>query len=66
MNKINFGDIQLGETARRNVIDCLDNNRTTMGSKVALFEREFARKMVAEWAVMTSSGTDALINAFLA
>ena len=66
MKRIEFGELRIGDTARRHITDCLDNNWVSMGPKVKLLEERFAELMGCKYAVAVSSGTAALTAMTLA
>lgn len=57
--RINFGDLKIGDTARKYVKRALDKNWVSEGANVTEFEQKFAGKFGYKHAVATSSGTDA-------
>jgi len=57
--RINFGDVKIGNTARKYVQAALDKNWISEGSNVKEFEQKFASKFGYKHAIATSSGTDA-------
>lgn len=57
--RIMFGDLRIGETARKHVMSALDKNWVSEGENVREFEREFADKFGYRHCIATSSGTDA-------
>lgn len=59
--KIEFGEVRLGDVARKHIQDCLDSNWVTMGEKVKLFEKKWAELNGVPYCVATNSGTSALI-----
>jgi dTDP-4-amino-4,6-dideoxygalactose transaminase len=59
-DRIEFGEIRIGETARRHIDDCLQSNWISAGPKVRQLEKEFAALMGADYGVAVSSGTAAL------
>lgn len=61
--RIAFGDIKIGEFARRNVNEALGRHWISQGENVARLEQEFARKFGFKHAISTSSGTAADIAA---
>jgi dTDP-4-amino-4,6-dideoxygalactose transaminase len=65
MTKIKFGELRLGKAAKENLLDCVRSNWITCGSKVEELEKRFASLFGYKHCIMTSSGTDADINAFL-
>lgn len=63
--RIKFGDVRLNQTAKDLVNECLNANRITMGEKVTLFESKWSNLLGYKHSVAVSSGTDAILNAFL-
>jgi dTDP-4-amino-4,6-dideoxygalactose transaminase len=57
--RISFGDLKIGDTARKYVNAALDRNWISEGENVREFEQKFAAKFGYKHAVATSSGTDA-------
>jgi len=57
--RIMFGDLRIGESARKNVLAALDKNWISEGENVREFEREFADKFGYGHCIAASSGTDA-------
>ncbi len=57
--RIAFGDLKIGDTARKYIQRALDNNWVSEGDNVRQFEREFAVKFGYKHTIATSSGTDA-------
>jgi len=57
--RINFGDIKIGDTARKYIQKALDKNWVSEGDNVKEFEKNFAHKFGYNHAFATSSGTDA-------
>ena len=57
--RVMFGDLRIGETARKHVQSALDKNWVSEGDNVRDFEREFAGKFGYRHCIATSSGTDA-------
>lgn len=60
--RINFGDLIIGDTAKKYFQRVFDKNWASEGDNVKEFEDKFAKKFGYEHAVATSSGTDADIN----
>jgi dTDP-4-amino-4,6-dideoxygalactose transaminase len=56
---ITFGELRIGDTARKYIQRVLDNNWVSEGDNVKEFEQRFAAKFGYKHAVATSSGTDA-------
>lgn len=65
MRNIKFGEVRLGETAKRNIQKCVDKNWLTMGPMVAEFEKKCAEKMGYQYVVAVNSGTMADTLAYL-
>lgn len=63
--RIKFGELFLNEKSKRLVNDCLDKNRITMGERVKEFEISWSNLFGYKHTVAVSSGTDAILNAFL-
>lgn len=59
--RIAFGDLKVGDIARRYVQEALGRNWVSEGSNVREFEQKFAGKFGYKHAIATSSGTDANI-----
>ena len=57
--RINFGDVKIGDTARKYINAALDKNWISEGGNVKEFEQQFAAKFGYKHAIATSSGTDA-------
>jgi len=57
--RIVFGDLKVGDIARRYIQEALDKNWVSEGDNVREFEQKFASKFGYKHAVATSSGTDA-------
>jgi len=57
--RIMFGDLRIGDTARKYVAAALDRNWVSEGENVREFERRFAEKFGYKHAIAASSGTDA-------
>jgi dTDP-4-amino-4,6-dideoxygalactose transaminase len=57
--RINFGDLVIGDTARKYLQRSLDKNWASEGDNVREFEEKFARQFGYKHAVAVSSGTDA-------
>ena len=57
--RIMFGDLRIGNIARKYVQRALDNNWVSEGANVREFEQKFANKFGYKHAIATSSGTDA-------
>lgn len=57
--RIMFGDLKIGDIARKYVQRALDRNWVSEGANVKEFEQNFAKKFGYKQAIATSSGTDA-------
>ncbi|OGO30609.1 MAG: hypothetical protein A2Z29_11600 [Chloroflexi bacterium RBG_16_56_11] len=57
--RITFGDLKIGDTARKYVQRALGKNWISEGDNIAEFQRQFAAKFGYKHAIATSSGTDA-------
>jgi len=66
MDKIEFGELRIGEVARKNLMDVCDTNWASAGPKVAELESKWSSLFRFQHSVAMSSGTDACINACLA
>jgi dTDP-4-amino-4,6-dideoxygalactose transaminase len=64
--RIEFGELEIGETARKNLQEVCDSNWASGGPKVAQFEKEWGNIFDYKYNVAVSSGTDACINAYAA
>jgi dTDP-4-amino-4,6-dideoxygalactose transaminase len=63
MNRIKFGEIQITETAKAHLQDCLNTNHVTMGPKTALVEQKWSDLFGYKHTIAVSSGTSACIAA---
>ncbi|ADN36152.1 Glutamine--scyllo-inositol transaminase [Methanolacinia petrolearia DSM 11571] len=61
--RINFGDLVIGDTAKKYLQKAIDKNWVSEGDNVKQFEKEFAELFGYKYAIATSSGTDADIVA---
>lgn len=61
MRKISFGELKIGDIARRYINRAIDKNWLSEGENVVEFEQKFAEKFGYGHAIATSSGTDALM-----
>ena len=66
MDRIEFGELQIGETARAHLNDVCDTNWASMGPKVKAFEKGWSDLFGYTDSIAVSSGTDACVNACLA
>src|SRR3989304_304600 len=57
--RVNFGDLKIGDIAKKYVQRALDKNWISEGENVKDFEQKFATKFGYKHAIATSSGTDA-------
>ena len=64
--RITFGHIEVGETGRRYLAEAVERNWVSEGPNVRKFEAEFAKRFRSNYAIATSSGTDAGIVAMSA
>lgn len=64
--RIEFGELRIGQTARKNLAEVCDSNWASGGVKVQQFEAEWNKLFNYGDSVAVSSGTDACINACLA
>ena len=60
--RISVGDFRLSPEEKAAVLEVLDSNRITEGTKVAQFENQFSRYIGVENTVLVNSGTSALIT----
>jgi perosamine synthetase len=60
MRKITLGTLNISQTGKDYVNDCLNNNRLSKGSYTEKFEQEFARLHGCKHGVFLNSGTSAL------
>ena len=65
MEKIEFGELRIGNMARKNLAEVCDANWASGGPKVKLFEKEWGKLFSYRHNVAMSSGTDGVINACL-
>lgn len=65
MKRIKFGEVRIGEVARKHINECFDNNWVTLGPKVKLLEEKWAALNKCKYSVGTTSGTTALIAALM-
>ena len=64
--RIDFGDLIIGETAKKYLQKAIDKNWASEGDNVKQFEEDFAKLFGYKHAIATSSGTDADIVACVA
>ena len=62
MKRIEFGELQIGEVARKHLMDVCDTNWASGGPKVKELEKSWSELFDYERSVATSSGTDGCIN----
>ena len=60
--RIGFGELRIGETAKKNFMDVIATNWASEGPKVRKFEEEWGRLFGYRHNIAVSSGTDADIN----
>ena len=65
MHRIEFGELRIGETARKHLMEVCDTNWASGGPKVKQLEREWSKIFGYAKSVAMSSGTDGCINACL-
>lgn len=65
MNRIEFGELRIGEIAKQHLIDICNSNWASEGPKVKQFERDWKNLFGYKKSVAMSSGTDGCINACL-
>ncbi len=63
--RIEFGEVRVGEVAKKHLLEALETNWISMGPKTRKFEREWSKLFGYEQSCAVSSGTDAVINACL-
>jgi dTDP-4-amino-4,6-dideoxygalactose transaminase len=66
MKRIEFGELRIGDLARKNLLEVCDSNWASGGPKVAEFEKKWSNLFGYKKSVAMSSGTDGVINACLA
>ncbi len=66
MKRIEFGELVIGDVARKNLMHVCDTNWASGGPKVKQLEQEWSEIFGYKRSVAMSSGTDAVINACLA
>ena len=66
MDRIEFGELQIGETARAHLNDVCETNWASMAPKVKAFEKGWSDLFGYADSIAVSSGTDACVNACLA
>jgi len=66
MKRIEFGELRIGEKARKNLMEVCDTNWASNGPKVKELEKKWSELFNYERSVATSSGTDGCINSCLA
>ncbi len=64
--RIEFGDLKIGEVAKKHLAEAVDSNWVSGGPKVKKFEEEWGKLFDYKYNVAMSSGTDADINACFA
>ena len=66
MKRIEFGELVIGDVARKNLMHVCDTNWASGGPKVKQLEKEWSEIFGYKRSVAMSSGTDGVINACLA
>lgn len=61
--RITFGDLKIGENAKKYLQEAIDKDWVSEGNNVRTFEKQFAERFGYKHAAATSSGTDADIVA---
>jgi dTDP-4-amino-4,6-dideoxygalactose transaminase len=64
-NKIEFGELRIGETALKNLKEVCENNWASYGPKCKEFENNWGNLFNYKYNLATSSGTDAVIQSCL-
>ena len=64
-NKIEFGELRIGETALKNLKEVQKNNWASYGPKCKEFENNWGNLFNYKYNLATSSGTDAVIQSCL-
>ena len=62
MKKIEFGELRIGEVARKNLMDVCDTNWASGGPKVKKLEKKWSKLFNYKRSIAVSSGTDGCIN----
>lgn len=65
MKRIEFGELKIGSTARKNLMEVCDSNWASGGPKVKEFEKNWSELFKYKRSISMSSGTDGVINACL-
>jgi dTDP-4-amino-4,6-dideoxygalactose transaminase len=65
MKRIEFGELKIGEVAKRNLMDVCETNWASAGPKVKELETKWSELFEYKGSAAVSSGTDACINACL-
>lgn len=63
---IKFGEVRIGEVAKKHIKECVDRNYVTMGPKTKELEDKWAKKFGYLRVVATNSGTSACMAALIA
>ena len=66
MEKIEFGELRIGETARKNLMHVCDTNWASGGPKVKELEKKWSKLFDYDNSTAVSSGTDGCINSCFA
>ena len=64
--RIEFGELRIGETAKKHLFDVINTNWASAGPKVKLFEKSWGELFNYTYNISMSSGTDADINVLMA
>lgn len=62
MKKIEFGELRIGETAKKHLLEVCETNWASGGPKVKQLEKEWSQLFNYKHSVALSSGTDGCIN----
>lgn len=65
MDRIEFGELVIGNTARKNLMEVCDSNWASGGPKVKEFEKNWSELFKYKRSISMSSGTDGVINSCL-
>lgn len=65
MNRIEFGELRIGDVAKKNLQEVCESNWASGGQKVKRFEEEWGKLFDYQYNVAMSSGTDGVINSVL-
>jgi|TARA_R110000787_G_scaffold266844_2_gene373107 dTDP-4-amino-4,6-dideoxygalactose transaminase len=63
--RIEFGELQIGDVAKKHLLEVVDSNWASYGSKSIQFEKKWGEIFDYKYNLSTSSGTDAVIQCCL-